>query len=198
MTLSPAPTRVDRRKARTRKQLHDALIALILERGYDNVTIQDITDRADLSRATFYLHFRDKEELMLSGLHDVFDEIARSMRDLTPDNFTFQGNAPSLLIFRHAGEHRDIYRVMLKARTAGVFADDIKGYLARRFREKLEPALQKAALPVPIEVLCEHMASSLLGLIIWWIETDAPYTPEDMARMYHALNPSVVKAAPQS
>lgn len=64
-------TRPDRRRARTRKMLSDALMGLILERGYDAITIQDITDKANLSRATFYLHFGDKQDLYLCSLERV-------------------------------------------------------------------------------------------------------------------------------
>ena len=73
---------MDRRVRRTRRRLRDALIQLIMEKGYDNVTIQNITDAADLSRATFYLHYTDKDELLASSLEEMFDELLDSVKDI--------------------------------------------------------------------------------------------------------------------
>src|SRR5512133_4407009 len=66
---------LDRRARRTRKQLKEALFALVLEKGYDGVTIEDITERADLGRTTFYLHYRDKEELLLESIDSISEEL---------------------------------------------------------------------------------------------------------------------------
>ncbi len=63
----------DRRVSRTRRSLREALMSLILEKGYDAVTIEDITTRADTGRTTFYLHYRDKEELLLESINEVVD-----------------------------------------------------------------------------------------------------------------------------
>ena len=64
----------DRRVRRTRHALENALISLILEKGYDAVTIEEITDRADLGRTTFYLHFRDKEELLMNAIDTMIED----------------------------------------------------------------------------------------------------------------------------
>ncbi len=72
--------KLDPRVVRTRQMLRDALVATILDKGYDATNIQDITERAGLRRATFYLHYRDKEELLLSMLHDTVDELIEQMK----------------------------------------------------------------------------------------------------------------------
>ena len=73
--MNTVPARLDRRVSRTRRQLRDALMALILERGYNMVTIEDITDRADLGRTTFYLHYRDKDELLIESLEAIAQDL---------------------------------------------------------------------------------------------------------------------------
>lgn len=178
----------DRRKQRTRQMLSDALTALILEKGYDDVLIQDITDQANLSRATFYLHFDNKEDLLIYSLRSVFDGLVAQLGPLSKDDLTWNGAPPSLVAFQHAGENRDLYRVMLRARSMGAITDRIRDYLAERIREHIEDAASQLSFPVPLEVLCQHMASSLLGLIMWWLEYNAPYSAEQMAQMYHQLN----------
>ena len=63
--------RVDRRVQRTRQLLNRALMELIVEKGYDSVTVQDIIDRANLGRSTFYAHYQDKDDLLFSGIDEV-------------------------------------------------------------------------------------------------------------------------------
>jgi len=61
----------DRRIRRTCKSLHEALISLLLEKNYDEITVQEILDRTDVGRSTFYAHFEGKDELLVSGIHDL-------------------------------------------------------------------------------------------------------------------------------
>ncbi|MEJ2354006.1 MAG: TetR/AcrR family transcriptional regulator, partial [Anaerolineales bacterium] len=69
--------RVDRRVQRTRQLLNDALMSLIVEKGYDSITVQNIIDRANLGRSTFYAHYQDKDDLLLSGIEDVVHSLVR-------------------------------------------------------------------------------------------------------------------------
>src|ERR1041385_2364465 len=84
--------KMDRRKVRTRQMLRDALIALILEKGYDTTTVEDITNRANLGRATFYLHYRDKDELLLHTLEATFDELVKNLKPISLED---AANAPA-------------------------------------------------------------------------------------------------------
>jgi AcrR family transcriptional regulator len=73
--MTAAAAKIDRRKARTRQLLRDALMALIVEKGYEAISIQDIVDRANVARPTFYLHFKDKEELLFTSLVEIYEEL---------------------------------------------------------------------------------------------------------------------------
>ncbi|HZY42942.1 MAG TPA: helix-turn-helix domain-containing protein, partial [Anaerolineae bacterium] len=75
------PKKLDPRVIRTRQMLRDALVSLIAEKGFDAITVQDIADRATLNRATFYLHYQDKHELLINSLRDAIDEL---MADIGP------------------------------------------------------------------------------------------------------------------
>src|SRR5438067_9701914 len=101
--------RVDPRVVRTQQMLRDALIALILEKGYDAITIQDITDKAGLRRATFYLHYKDKEELLFAILGETFDELVCKIDQLRMQLITPEAEmAMHLIIFKHAQENADL------------------------------------------------------------------------------------------
>lgn len=106
-------TQPDRRIRRTRRSLHEALIALVLERGYESVTVQDIIDRADVGRSTFYAHFRDKEALLLSSFDDLRADLRRDL-DATADL-----TQPSAALFSHAYRHRTVYRALCGRQASG-------------------------------------------------------------------------------
>src|SRR5512141_1969972 len=112
---SSAQPKIDRRIQRTQQLLREALIALILEKGYDAITIQDILDWANMGRSTFYAHYRDKEDLLLSGFQGLFEAFQKEYRqtssaDTSPSQ---AGKDLSLFFFRHAGSHRDLFKAMI-------------------------------------------------------------------------------------
>src|SRR5215813_4202218 len=101
--------KTDPRVIRTRQMLRDALIATILDKGYDATSIQDITDRAGLRRATFYLHYKDKDELLLHMLRDTLDELMHQMEAQSPAAFTPENmRSEDELVFRHVQERADL------------------------------------------------------------------------------------------
>src|SRR5689334_10492837 len=105
-------TKADRRSERTRQLLNAALIELMLEQRYDNITVQDIIDRANVGRSTFYAHYLDKEDLLISGFTRTFDMLSQHPQQ--------QGGAeqqalPSLArFFQHAQEHHQLYKALVR------------------------------------------------------------------------------------
>ena len=179
--------RPDRRIARTKKLLGDALISLIVEGEYDQITVQEITDRANLSRATFYLHYHDKEELLLESLQQIYDGIAPEMSALDPNTYYWNGASPSLIVFQHVAENRDLYRAMYKTHAGWRLVSEIQTYLAARIRFALEQTVPGKLAPLNMNMLCEYMAAALHGLSVWWLNNDIPLSPEAIAEQYHAM-----------
>lgn len=81
--MSMKPKKIDPRVRRTRQLIQDAFTSLIQEKGYEAITVQDITERATLNRATFYLHYRDKQDLMWQSTEEVLSELVDSLRETT-------------------------------------------------------------------------------------------------------------------
>ena len=102
--------KIDRRVQRTRELLQHSLLSLILERGYESLVIQDITDHANLSRAAFYLHYRDKEELLWASVEEVFSELL----EIAPENMPDEN--PYIALFNHVAERPRLYRVIVGGR----------------------------------------------------------------------------------
>ena len=195
---------LDRRVRRTRRRLHDALIQLILEKGYDNVTIHEITEQADLSRATFYLHYKTKDELLASSLEEMFDELMESVQELMLKrqlDTSYDGDAPSLPAFKHVAEYSDLYKSLLGEKGVSSVINRILNYIARIGAKQYRLIIDgqdEDELPVPIEVTARYMAGAMFSMVSWWIEQDMPYSPEDMAKHFDTMTvPAVMTALGQ-
>jgi len=196
-------SRIDRRVTRTRRQLKDALMALILEKGYDAVKIEEITERADLGRTTFYLHYRDKEELLLESMGSIVEELRTRVDEQLPSGGEIplsnpQSESPIIMIFKHAEENANLYRIILQGEGAGRVARrmrEIVRQAAYEFFSKRLPntpegqSLQKKSESgySSLDVITGYFSSALLGFIAWWLEQGMPYPPEQVAGMFSDL-----------
>ena len=185
--------KLDRRVIRTRQRLRDALMELILEKGYDAVTVQDITQRASLGRATLYVHYKGgKEELLLSNLEEIYDELVARLKPLKRDVLPPDRPSSSQVAFEHAAEHQDLYLVLLRSQAAATIAQRIREYLAGVIQEELEA--QETQSPIPLKVIANFMAGALVALISWWLENDRPYSVAYMAQVFSHLTQPGVRA----
>ena len=171
-----------RREARAR--VYDAFARLMYERGYDAISIQDITDRAGLRRATFYLHYRDKDELLLGLLRDTLDELMQQMAQQAPPSYTAETQrAEDELIFRHVQAHANLYRAILSGQGAAEITRGIRDFVAGRIREHCARSYAAPDLTMPLEVVANYLAAVKLNMVIWWLDRGLPYPPEQMAAM---------------
>ena len=179
---APDP-KVDRRILRTRKLLWEALIALIEEKDYSEITIQDIADRANVNRVTFYLHYRDKQDLLVKSVEVIFEELTAKTTPLTGEDFRLDVAPEGMtLVYRHIAENARFYRKLLGENGIPLLVDRLRKFLAeltmQRFRLITRP---ESPGPVPLEVVAEYAAGSIIGLITWWLENDMPIPPEEFS-----------------
>lgn len=177
----------DRRSRRTRRYLREALKELILEKGYEEVTVQDIATRADVGRSTFYAHFENKDKLHLSAFDHVFAAVFQDppQNEIT-DFGVFRFN--SLALFRHAAQSCRIYRA-LKDREAGrTFLAHISRRMEKEFLESL-----KSSLPADLknsfraEAAAHFFVGSLLTMLTFWLDRGMPLAPEEMNEAFKKL-----------
>jgi len=191
--------KVDRRVQRTRQLLGEALIALIVEKGYEAITVQNIIDRANLGRSTFYAHYQDKEDLLLSGMEDVVHSLIRGVENSATageENSEKRQILSTLPIFCHAQEQYELHKAMVAGRGMDVFIKSIQNHLSHHVQEQIErvvPAGQTPSVPPP--VMATYLAGTLLTLLVWWLENNMPYPPERMDEMFQALTMPGVCAA---
>jgi AcrR family transcriptional regulator len=176
---------LDRRVQRTRQGLQEALVTLILEKGYEAVTIQDVIDRANVGRATFYAHFSDKENLLLSEFENLDAEFEQHVASQTMDNTLWSF---STVMFRHAQSYHRIYKAVIGKQSGYIMRSHIQNYLTNFIREYLKTRWSTSKKEiVPLEVLAQYLASSLIALMTWWLDRDLPYSAERMDEIYQQL-----------
>jgi AcrR family transcriptional regulator len=185
----------DRRVQRTRKLLRDALLELTLERGYDAVTVQDITDRANLGRATLYLHYRDKEDLLLKSIEETMVELIARLDPPSAHLLPAGTMQPYIVAFEHAAENSKLYRILLAGHAAAPLALKMRNYIAERFKLRMGMVMPEYKGPVPMDVVAAFVAGSMLMMLLWWLENDMPYPSEDMARMTQQMTRQGVTTA---
>ena len=182
MTTTERPP--DRRVRRTKQRLNDALESLIIEKGYDKITVQDLIDRADVGRSTFYAHYETKDDLLVS-----WTELAEDMElHMAQEQTDAESIMPSLALFRHLGEQHHLYKAMIGGRGIDIVTEMIHGMLLRHATSELERRPDaNDQTTIPIEVRAGFLASSLLALLTWWLVNDRPYPPERMDEIYEEL-----------
>lgn len=177
----------DRRVRRTRELLRGALLSLIQEQGYERTTVQDIIDRADVGRSTFYAHFRDKEGLLFFGLEEL-----RTVFQLGSGR---PGRSPTLAVFEHFAEYGAIWQAMVGKSGAEVFERYLHRFLAEQLRTQLAARAPQGETRVPVDALVEFAASTLVGLgIRWWVENGLSYTPKQMDQLYRRMTEPGIRA----
>ena len=175
----------DRRVRRTKQRLDDALVSLIIEKGYDKTTVQDLIDRADIGRSTFYAHYETKDDLLIRSVDQLAAEMELEMAQQPSDTGSIM---PSLALFRHMAEIHHVYKAMIGSRGIDIVTEMVHSKLLGHARSGLERRPDaNDQTTIPIEVRAEFLAGSLLALLTWWITNDRPYPPERMDEIYEEL-----------
>jgi AcrR family transcriptional regulator len=174
---------VDRRTRRSRQRLHEALVALTLERGWDRVTVQAVCERAKVGRSTFYLHFADKEDALVGGLEHVRDDLRKRERDT---DFAFVRG-----LLDHADESRRMFRAVIGKRSGLA--------VQRRFREIVleltvdELRTQGIRKPA-IATLAPFLSGALVEMLLAWVNTRDATPASDLEADYVRLARAVVRS----
>ena len=180
-----APKSTDRRVKRTRTALREALIALILERGWDETSVQDVCDRADIGRSTFYTHFVDKEDLLVSG----FDEVRRTIRALGACGSDQKALGFVRGMAEHVHDNRRLFRAIVGKRSGQA--------VQKRFQQLLFDLVQEDLAPLTtagprLDATVHFLSGALFQTLIWWVDSRNPFQPTDVAGLFDELTTSVI------
>lgn len=181
----------DRRVRRTRNALHDALIELVLEKGYERITVRDILDRADIVRSTFYAHYQDKDALLVSSFEEMLGQLRAAVATVSPADTA----RPAELLYRHAFEHRRVYRALCGRQGGNVVQRHLHRMVTDVLREHLAAPLAAAGCTLPADLVATHYTETTLGLLGWWVDHDFCHDPDWLVRAWRTLALPGLRAA---
>lgn len=179
------PERSDRRINRTRTLLFQAMSELMLEKRYEEITVQDIIDRADVGRSTFYAHFQDKESLSEGLLVHMLDSLTQAMELEKSDS---QSLLPSAELFEHIKKHYSMFKAMTSGHGFDLFFKKGQEYWSEQMSTRLQAMLPAGQTPkVPIPMLANYISGTFVNLLKWWIDNKMPYSSQRMIEIVEIL-----------
>ncbi|MEH6943776.1 TetR/AcrR family transcriptional regulator [Bacillus sp. JJ722] len=181
--------KIDRRINKTRKVIREALTELMDEKGFDAVTVRDLTERADINRSTFYLHYRDKYDLLEKSEEEILqkiEEIVMYVKSLTPKELQifYSGSEPFPFIVKLIEcfqENSQFMKVILGSKGDLSFQVKIKEIMERNMLDNAISKFKEENLLIPVDVFIAYTTSAHLGVIQHWLNTGMKQSPHDIA-----------------
>jgi AcrR family transcriptional regulator len=177
---------IDRRILRTKRMIRDALTILMEEKGFEGITVRDLTEQADINRGTFYLHYHDKYDLLEQSEEEVLNGIEKLISDLDPKEalkFNEQDEPLPFIVklFEHFLANSSFMKVVLGPRGDASFQVKIKELIKKTFLRNLKTNKKNEEMLVPVEFLIAYVSSAHLGVIQHWLKSGMVESPSEMA-----------------
>jgi AcrR family transcriptional regulator len=174
--------KTDRRILRTRDTLGDALVALMQEKPFEEITVQQVLDRAGVGRATFYVHYRDKDDLFLSDMEDFLEHCSTA---LTRQGASVKRLLPVQEFFTHVRDAREFYVALVKSGKMNDVQALGRGFFARSIEERLKIAGVVEASQRSAQAYA--LAGSFFSLLDWWVDKGMKTDPKEMDDLFHRM-----------
>jgi AcrR family transcriptional regulator len=189
--------RTDRRVQRTRELLQKALMELIGERGYDAITIQDIADRANVGRTTFYLHYNSKDELFMSCHEAIVSQFHIGLlHPLSPEELSStEIPAEVTSAYKHLEEGRSLLYPVFQGKDSQLILRQIRDRSAREIEANLRTIFTDAESSIPLDMLANYLAGAQLALMQWWLEKRRPHPSDDLTKTLYQMQRAAIRDA---
>jgi AcrR family transcriptional regulator len=179
----------DRRVQKTQKLLREALFSLISEKSYDSIVVKDILDRANVGRSTFYMHFGDKDDLLVCGMHDMLRSVQAA--GLPPSAKPYERIIWfSLPIFEQINQHRHAGEARIGTRGRAIIHEHLQKVLSELIADDVKKCLQsrrKSAAQIPSDIVVQYVASTFILVLNWWMENRSSLHPEGVNDVFRTL-----------
>src|SRR5215207_9513752 len=183
--LAKLKKKTDARVRRTRDALGDALVALMQEKPFETITVQDVLDRAQISRSTFYSHYSDKDDLLMSDAEEFFESISMA---LSVSGDKSHRVFPVKEFFVHLSDVQPFFKALVKS---GKFQENMelaRGHFARGIERRLAELPQGRAIPAnQLPAIAFTHAGALLSLLTWWLDRGMRELPAEMDELFHRM-----------
>ncbi|HMR99269.1 MAG TPA: TetR/AcrR family transcriptional regulator C-terminal domain-containing protein [Anaerolineales bacterium] len=186
MPRKSSPVNIDPRVKRTRRLLRDALVSLILKKDFASITIREITERAEVAYITFYRHYESLDQLLMEVLDEGLAELMTHIETLAKQSDTSALETEGRLIFEYIEQKADLFRILLKSQSVTRVRRKVVRNISTVFQKSCVP-LERLGNQTTIEIASNHIATSLLSLIEWWLENNMKPTPTEMGKVYKSL-----------
>jgi len=187
----------DRRVQRTRDLLQKALIELMRERGFDAVTIQDIVERANVGRTTFYLHYGSKDDLLMSCHEAMVSELhfgplyPLSKEELLSPEIPLGMTSA----YQHLENARWLLESIFQGKDSLLILRRLRDWNAHQIEASLHTAFAEGDSAIPFNVLATYLAGAQIALLQWWLEKPRPQTHKTLAQTFHRLQRAAIRDA---
>lgn len=178
---------MDRRQQKTRKLIFSALATLLEVKSYNEITVQDIIDEANIGRSTFYSHFTTKDSLLNEMCSDIFEHVFSNTLEIEKTH-NFSNTKYSLceqmthILYHLKDNGKEIFK-LLKSESGDLFLNILKGYLPKMF----EPLIKQSDLLVPMSYVKSFLIGSFANTIMWWVDEEMKTPPELVAKYYFSI-----------
>ncbi|MBR3816101.1 MAG: TetR/AcrR family transcriptional regulator [Clostridia bacterium] len=173
---------MDRRQRKTREAIFSAFSTLMKNQRYESITVQDIIDKADIGRSTFYSHFETKDTLLKAMCSDIFEHIIEgSVCDYPEKSVTLEARLTHILW--HFENKKSDIRAILSSQSHDIFLGYLRDYLYTLFEMHLDDFHTK----VPQSFLIHHLIGTFCEAVNWWIKESPAASPEQIATYYMSV-----------
>jgi AcrR family transcriptional regulator len=187
--------KTDRRVARTQQALRSALLELMVEYGYEKLSVQQILDHAGVGRATFYLHYRSKEDLLRTSLEGLREHLTRDWHSAS------KGKAQSrpplgfiLAFFQHIDSHRKLYRAIVGRESGAIVDKKMRSLLADLVREDLGSTGHRIRVGSEADMAAQYVAGALMAIVTWWLDRNIKLSAEEIDRTFRQMTLPALQA----
>jgi len=178
--------KVDPRVRRTRRLLREALVSLMLEKDFASISIKEITERAEVAYITFFRHYQSLDQLLMEILDDGLGGLQTHIETLAKQSETSALETEGMLIFEYIEQKADLFRILFKSQSVTRVRKKVVQNIAAIFQKSCLP-LASSGNPTATAMLSNHIATSLLALIEWWIDNKMKPAPAQMGKVYKSL-----------
>ena len=189
-------TKTDRRVQRTQKHLQNALIELINERQYDVITVQDVVDRANVGRTTFYLHYTNKDDLFMSCHEAIVSEFYTGLLYPYPPSreelLSSKARPEMTSAFQHLKDVWVQLYPIFQGKDGSLLLRQIRDRSARQIEASLRAAFVETNSNIPLDILANYLAGAQIALMQWCLEKRQPHPADDLAQAFHRLQRAAI------
>ncbi len=166
-----------------------------MERGYERLSVQQVLDRAGVGRATFYLHYRSKEDLLRSSLDQLREHLTQDWQSAAADDARSSASLGfSLAFFRHVDSHRKLYRAVV-GRESGVIVDrQMRRLLADLVREDIRSLGRRTRDGNATDLAAQYVTGALMAMVTWWLDRNIKLSADEINLSFRQMTLPALQA----